>query len=704
MHLKFYLTLGLAICTGIAFAQRSRKVAEQFTLENSTSLLYSTSVVPNFLKDGDKFWYSFTTKDGQKEYLVDPHKKEKKILVDKQVMSLPPRVFTHVRPDRKFYPAEFRVSPDSNYVLYSKGYNLFLKKELKLDSPVKFTDTSTIQLTMDGFKDYSYQERDGDTSSGYALPKAVWAADGHHFYMLRKDSRRLSKMTIVNGLAPVPYGKQYVYELPGDEHVPQYEFSIGDVSRKELLKVDISRWKDQMVELKGESKDGKWVYFTRKKRTNEEIEVCAVSLVDGSVKVLIHEISKPYLNEQMAYLSFVNSDREIIWYSERSGFGHLYLYDRQGKLKNQITRGEWVAGRVLRIDTTKKELILEGYGREVGCNPYYAMIYKVKFDGSGLKLLTPEFANHEIRFLPSGKYFVDNFSRADLAPRSYLKSVDGALNMRLEEADLSKLIATGWKMPETFSIKAADGKTDLYGVLWKPVDFDEHRKYPIISHVYPGPQSEELNISFSVDGNFNASLSQLGSVVVTMGHRGGSPQRSKAYHTFGYNNLRDFALADDRHALLGLAGTHRYLDTSRVGIFGHSAGGAMVVTAMCTYPDFYKTGVSASGNHDNTIYNRWWGESHQGVRFSGGTFHFDVKTNLTIADKLKGKLMLVSGDADDNVNPVHTMRMVDALINADKDFELVMLPGQGHFYFGKPKLYFERKMWDWFERNLIDIK
>ncbi|SDL66171.1 Dipeptidyl aminopeptidase/acylaminoacyl peptidase [Pedobacter sp. ok626] len=704
MRIRYHLTFGLAMCVEIAIAQKSNYISfEKFTLENSKELLYSTSVTPNFLNGGDKFWYSYTTKDGERDVLVDPEKKERKPLLDKALKVSKPRLFTNFRPPLKYYPAAFRVSPDQKYILYSKGYNLFLKKELPEGSETtgKPVDTATIQLTNDGFKDYSYQERDGDTSSGYVLPKAIWAADGRHFYMLRKDSRRLSRMTIVNALAPVPYGKDYVYELPGDKYVPQYEFSIGDVSSAKLKKVDLSHWKDQMVELKGESKDGKQVYFTRKKRTNDEIEVCAVNLADGIVKVLIHEVSKPYLNEQQAYLSFLNNDKEILWYSERSGFGHLYLFDHQGKLKNQVTKGNWVAGRVLKVDTAKREIVLEGYGREKGCNPYYAMIYKVNFDGSGLKLLTPEFADHQIRFSPSGKYFIDNFSRADLGPNAYLKSMDGRLNMKLEEADLSKLFATGWKMPETFSVKAADGKTDLYGVMWKPVNFDENKKYPLISHVYPGPQTEELNIHFSVDGNFNASLAQMGAIVVTMGHRGGSPQRSRAYHTFGYNNLRDFALADDYHAIHDLARTYSFIDTTKVGIFGHSAGGAMVVTAMCTYPDFYKVGVSASGNHDNTIYNRWWGESHQGIVEGDSTFLFDVKTNLPLAHQLKGKLMLVSGDADDNVNPVQTMRMVDALINADKDFELVMLPGQGHIYFGKSKSFFERKMWSWFDRFLI---
>lgn len=286
--------------------------------------------------------------------------------------------------------------------------------------------------------------------------------------------------------------------------------------------------------------------------------------------------------------------------------------------------------------------------------------------------------------------------------------------MELARPDLKRLYEMGWKMPERFTVKARDGVTDLYGVMWKPVDFDSTKTYPVISYVYPGPQTEAVPFSFTVSGTYNMALAQLGFIVVNFGHRGGSPQRDKWYHTYGYNNLRDYALADDKYGIEQLADRYPFIDHSKVGIFGHSGGGFMSTAALCMYPDFYTAAVSSSGNHDNNIYNQWWGETHHGVTetkktvkdsvkgdHEESTFKSKIATNAELARNFKGYLLLVTGDIDNNVHPGNTLRMANALIQAGKNFDLVMLPGQRHGYEYKANEFYQRKMWFHFAKYLL---
>ena len=355
---------------------------------------------------------------------------------------------------------------------------------------------------------------------------------------------------------------------------------------------------------------------------------------------------------------------------------------------------------------------------------YYARANKAKIDGHGqVEMLTPEQATHVVFFSKSGRYFVDNYSRADMEPRSVLRDNHGKVVLELVSPDLTRLYEMGWRMPEPFTVKAADGITDLYGFMWKPFDFDSTRVYPIISHVYPGPFTESIPLEFTVNTEYNAALAQVGFIVVTFGHRGGSPMRDKWYHTFGYNNLRDYPLADDKYGLEQLADRFSYIDKSKIGIFGHSGGGFMSTAALCTYPDFYTAAVSSAGNHDNNIYNRWWGETHHGVQeqksfvkktvkdsvtgkdtvISVEEVRFETKipTNMELAKNLRGHLMLVTGDMDNNVHPANTLRMADALLRAGKNFDLVILPGQSHGFFGLANEFFQRKLWYHFAKHLL---
>jgi dipeptidyl aminopeptidase/acylaminoacyl peptidase len=451
--------------------------------------------------------------------------------------------------------------------------------------------------------------------------------------------------------------------------------------------------------------------------------------------VLFNEKIYPYFNDQYDQLSVLNEGNDIIWRSERTGWGQLYLYDGEGNLKREITDDYFVTGRISRIDTLGRELYIEGFGREQGIHPYYTMIYRVSLDKPGITLLTPEDASHSFSMSKTNRYFVDTYSRVDMIPQSVLRDRNGNVVLKLEEADLSQVYSTGWKMPEVIVVKAKDGVTDLYGVMYKPFDFDSTRKYPVISYVYPGPQTESVPYTFSVNGRTNTALAQLGFVVVNFGHRGGSPQRNHYYHTFGYDNLRDYALADDRYGIEQLADRYDFIDVTRVGIYGHSGGGFMSTAALLGHPDFYDVAVSSAGNHDNNIYNQWWGETHHGVkevekkatRKKGNgeesdttkvekdmeedkeikkeevkiSFESKIPKNQDLAENLRGHLLLVHGDIDNNVHPGNSIRVADALIKANKRFDFMVMPGQRHG-FGNYSTYFERMMWYYFAEHLLD--
>ncbi len=344
-------------------------------------------------------------------------------------------------------------------------------------------------------------------------------------------------------------------------------------------------------------------------------------------------------------------------------------------------------------------------GVNKGENPYQTHNYKVSLTGGAIKQL--DMADMDVLAEPSfdAKYFVANYSRVDAKPAVALyDAVQGRKVRELEEADFSLLLAAGYKFPERFKVKAADGITDLYGAMYKPFDFDSTKTYPIIDYVYPGPQVEANNISWSRGFLRLERLAQIGFVVITVGNRGGHPDRSKWYHNYGYGNMRDYGLEDQKYAIQQLAGKYSYIDGTRVGIHGHSGGGFMSTAAILTYPDFFKAAVSCAGNHDNSIYNRWWSEQHHGIleKIDKGdtTFVYSVKTNQELVSRLKGHLMLVTGDMDNNVNPANTIRVVNALIRANKRFDLLVLPGQRHG-FGDMNEYFFWRLADYFSEWLL---
>jgi dipeptidyl-peptidase-4 len=608
------------------------------------------------------------------------------------------------------------VSPDEKTVVFARGHNLFMMDAANYALAQKKADDKAIketQLTTDGelYDSYArtlkeenkkvYQTQEKDRKD-YRVPAIgiAWSKDSKKFAVERNDERKVGDLWVINSLSqPRPTLETYRYGMPGEENQPQAEVRICDVAARTWVKVKADKFKDQTVgiasdrvlstEREQDKVVDKWLsdtsdklYFERASRDRHKLDVCVADTATGDVKTLIEERLNTYIDTQP--LRLVNGGKEMLFWSERDGWGHYYLYDADGKLENQVTSGEFTCEGIAGIDSKSRTLTFNACGREPDEDPYFTHLYRVRLDGKDLKLVDPGAANHATAMNDDAHYFVDNVSRADAAPHSDLRDANGALVADLETTDLSALLDSGFKFPEPFKVKADDGITDLYGVMYKPFDFDPNKRYPVIEYVYPGPQTESVSKVFS-PRNPNVALAQMGFIVLEVGNRGGSPQRSKWYHNFGYGNLRDYGLADKKHAVEELALKYPWLDTDRVGIYGHSGGGFMSAAAILVYPDFYKVAFSESGNHENNIYNRWWSESHHGVKENTDkdgktTFAYDIDKNSDIAKNLKGHLMLVTGDIDDNVHPANTVRLANALIRANKRFDYFQFPGQRHGY------------------------
>lgn len=624
-------------------------------------------------------------------------------------------------------------NPDTSRVYYAKNYNLYWMDYANYLKAQKDEKDSTIvenQITTDGVQYYAwggdeYSVTTGDKKSEEEEKKkrkAVWlnwSPNGQYFSISRKDNRGLNPLWVINNVGGKrPTLETYKYLMPGEvdsTEVGLYLFNVNDLKPKQI---NVAAFKNQTISLwsKDRSKDnykGKhyinyWhgndqeFYIARSSRDLKKIDILSVN-VNGEVKTLVEERSNVYLDVKKPY--FLKNSNQFIHWSQRDGWGHFYLYDKQGKLLNQITKGSFHCDELSNFHEATGTLFFKANGVDPEVDPYYTYYYSINKTGQGLKNLSPGNFDHQVLGTESGDFYIDNFSRVNTAPVSNLYNAAGQLIMKLEEADLSQLFAAGYKFPEPFKVKAGDGITDLYGVLYKPYDFDSTKTYPIVEYVYPGPQTEAVNKSFGRSMDRIDRLAQMGFIVISVGNRGGHPSRSKWYHTYGYGNLRDYGLEDKKVAAEQLANKYSFIDINRVGITGHSGGGFMSTAAMLVYPDFFKVAVSGAGNHENNIYNRWWSERHHGVNevvSSKGdtTFNYQIDRNSDLAKNLKGKLLIVTGDIDNNVHPANSIRMVDALIKANKRFDFVLLPGQRHG-FGDMTEYFFWKMADYFSEHLL---
>ncbi len=624
------------------------------------------------------------------------------------------------------------IAPDSQKVIFARHHNLYWMDWENYLKALEDEEDSTIvehQLTTDGVEYYGYEIRtwgetnvDKEKNKDKRKPVSIlWSRDSKKFAMIRTDSRKVKELWVINSIAePRPTLETYKYHMPGEKEAPQHEILIFDFPSKEKIKVKSERFVDQTLNIlsapylqKYRDDDYRprlWLaetsdklYFTRTSRDLKRIDICVADTKSGDVKVLIEERLNTYVETRP--LRLIDNGREMIHWSERDGWGHFYLYDGDGNLKNQITSGPFHCDAIAGIDEKNRVLYFIANGKEEGEDPYYSHLYRINFDGTGLRLLNPGNFNHRIRMCDSNRFFIDNYSRVNTVPKSALFDNRGNKILELETADLSLLMEAGYKFPQPFKVKAADGITDLYGVMYKPFDFDSTKKYPIIEYVYPGPQTEAVYKSFSTRMDRTDRLAQLGFIVITVGNRGGHPSRSKWYHNYGYGNLRDYGLADKKRAIEQLAARYSFIDIDKVGIFGHSGGGFMSTAAMLVYPDFFKVAVSSSGNHENNIYNRWWSEKHHGVKEvtddeGNVTFKYDIDKNSEIAKNLKGHLLICTGDIDNNVHPANTIRLANALIKANKRFDFFLFPGQRHGY-GNMNEYFFWLRADYFCRYLI---
>ena len=636
------------------------------------------------------------------------------------------------------YPDWANVSPDGLTGVYMKNSNLFYMDTLNLRKAAKDPKDSTLvehRITSDGYKDFCYGinnysgNTETDTTKRVFPSELVWSPDSRHIAVMRWDMAPLKDFWVINSLTqPRPTLETYKYQMPGEPgpkgHL--YVFSTSDWTSRQ---VKINAFKDQDLIMQPDVRttddqfdefySSRWLgddngfYLTRMSRDLKRMDICYVGVDSDSTRTVISERMNTYVESRQTRL--LDGGRKMIHWSERNGWANLYLYNADGTLIRNLTEGAYHVDDVLAVNEKEGYVLFRACGKDKGENPYQMHVYRVSLQGGEPKMLDIPDMNIDAIASDDGKYFIANYSRVDYKPASALFDAAGKKVCDLGEADFSLLFAAGYKFPERFKVKAADGITDLYGAIYKPFDFDSTKVYPICDYVYPGPQVEANNISWSRGFTRTDRLAQLGFIVITVGNRGGHPDRSKWYHNYGYGNLRVYGLEDQKYAIQQLGARYSWIDLNRVGIHGHSGGGFMSTAAMLKYPDFFKAAVSCAGNHDNSIYNRWWSEQHHGIteKVEAGdtTFVYSIETNPEIASNLKGHLMLVHGDIDNNVHPANTIRVVNALIRANKRFDMLILPGQRHG-FGDMNEYFFWRMADYYcewlmgssKRDEVNIK
>ena len=603
--------------------------------------------------------------------------------------------------------AGVEISPDGRKAAFIRDWNLWVRD---------LASGKETQLTKDGVKDYGYAtDNAGWTHSDN--PILVWSPDSKRIATFQQDQRKTGEMYLTNVTAGHPTLTTLKYPLPGDKDVTMIERVILDLDRVKVVRLKMppdqhrstlcddvscrggSGWDD--VEW---SADSKRLAFVSTSRDHKQEWMRIADAKNGDVRDVMNEHVATFFesgNDKVNW-HYLSASNELLWFSERDGWGHLYLYDAAtGQLKNQITHGDWNVTQVLGIDQKARVLYFRGAGREPGNDPYYSMYYRVNFDGSNLQLLTPERADHVITPSPDNRFFVDTYSTPVEPQTTVLRDATGQTVVDVAREDITRLKATGWIPPVQIEVKARDGVTDLYGFLFRPTDFSTDKRYPIINHVYPGPQTGSCGSrDFTAAHGDMQSLAELGFIVVCIDGMG-TPFRSKAFHEAYFANLGDNTIPDQVTGLQQLAERYPWIDLQKTGIYGHSGGGNATVAAMFHFPDFFKVGIAESGNHDNRVYEDDWAEKWAGllVENPDGTSNYTSQANQETARNLKGHLLLAHGTMDDNVPPANTLLVVDALIEANKDFDLLLIPNAQHAY-GKASQYMTRRRWDYFVRYL----
>lgn len=708
----------------------------------------STELTPKWIGESDRFWYWYRTGAGTSWYLVDPARSRQQFLFDRKTLGeaisrttgeqgnplgIDPATVEVLENGRlaRFSIGTARyeydiqsdtavpvnsaaptptasqrsISPDGAWFVYSRGNDLYIAQT---------TDPEGVErrISTDGVPAYRWEGQEDDTDNGpgvYGYVEVHWSNDSRRFCILRFDAREVGDLWLIDELAePRPTLKTFKCAMPG-EPIYQHELWVYDRIAESFVRMEIERWPDQTLwDLFAPTVywdgSGTRIYFIRRSRDHLSVDLCAADPFTGRSTVLIEESMS-----DMVYIKPIAELPEhdgFLWWSMRDGWGHLYRYGSDGTLVTRLTAGEFNVDDVVSVDEKNNFVYFTANGREPGRNPYYRHLYRVRLDGKKLELLTPENAEHLIAMSPSKRYLIDTYSRVDTPPVSVLRDRTGKKVLELERCDIAPLVDAGWKPPEIFSASAADGLTDLWGVMWKPFDFDPRKKYPIIVRTYPGKQGEYIPHAFS-PWAAEGILAQLGFVVVKFGNRGGTPERGFAYRSYGRGDLRDYPIPDIKAVVEELAGRHPFIDIDRVGIFGGSSGGYCAATAMLTEPDFFKVGVARSGPHDGRIMYNIWHERYNGARMiegDDGSISWEVpsETNIEIAGNLKGHLLIIHGSMDSVAYPAHSARLADALIRAEKRFDYFIIPGANHGYGERHQWrYMQRLTADYFAEHLI---
>jgi len=599
------------------------------------------------------------------------------------------------------------LSPDGKTAAFIRDYNLWVRD---------VASGKETRLTTDGVKDFGY----ATDNAGWIhsdRPILLWSPDSKKIATFQQDQRGVGEMYLVETKVGHPVLQAWKYPLPGDAVITTIQRVIINLDGPKVIRPQMPPDQHRTtlcddVECRGSdwddvewSPDATHLAFVSTSRDHKHEQLRVADAATGAVRDVFEETVATQYESGWGRVNwhYLPGSNEVIWFSERDNWGHLYLYDlSSGHLKNQITSGDWVVTQLLHVDEKNRVLYFLADGREKSENPYFAHLYRIGFDGKNLSLLTPEAGNHEVSFSTSGRYFFDSYSKPDVPAVAVVRDDAGKLLSTVAKTDISKLLAAGWQPPVPIKVKARDGATDIYGLLYKPTQLDPTKKYPIVNNIYPGPQGGSVGFwGFAPSRGDTQALAELGFVVVQIEGMG-NPLRSKKFHDFYYGNMGDNTLPDQIAGMRELAQKYSWIDIERVGVYGHSGGGYATADAMFRYPDFFKVGISESGNHDNREYEDDWGERYQGllVKNSDGTSNYDDQANQNMAKNLMGHLLLAHGTMDDNVPPYNTLLVVDALIKANKDFDLLLLPNQHHGY-GSETLYMTRRRWDYFVRYLL---
>jgi dipeptidyl aminopeptidase/acylaminoacyl peptidase len=726
--------------------------AEKWMGYNTAPLVFRNTVRANWLAD-DRFWYRNTIPGGSEFVLVDPARRTREVAFDHGAVAaalskvsgntysataLPltqlqfsddGKTMELTAGDRRWScdragsgcspvasggrDATRResgggsqvLSPDGKRAAFVREYNLWVRD---------VASGAETQLTTDGVKDFGYATNDaGWTKSD--TPVVVWSPDSKKIATFQHDSRGVGEMYYVSTVVGHPKLTVNKYPLPGDDKIFMIDRVVIDVEQKKVTRIKLppdphrSSLCDHVV-CGGTWADVQWsddsneVAFVSTSRDHKREDLRVANAATGEVRNILAEKVETFFESGQGRVNwrYLRGSKEVLWFSRKDDYGHLYLHDAgTGFQKNRITTGNGNVTQVLRVDEKARTIYFVGSGKEPERDPYFRHFYRINLDGSGAKLLTPEDSDHTIDLSPSGRYFVDAYSKPDVPPVIVLRDADGNVVVPLEQADISRLEAAGWKPPMPFTVKARDGQTDLYGLMFRPTNFDESKRYPIINHIYPGPQTGSVGSrSFTASRGDAQAIAELGFIVVEIDGMG-TPWRTRTFHEAYYGDMGDNTLPDQVAGMKELASRHPWIDLDRTGIYGHSGGGYATADAMFRYPDFFKVGVSQAGNHDNRVYEDDWAEKWQGllVKNADGTTNYDDQANQTHAKNLKGKLLLAHGTMDTNVPAMSTLLVVNELIRANKDFDLILFPNRGHGFGNEP--YMVRRRWDYFVRHLL---